>query len=402
MATLASTYNTRRLHARTVAWEVTEPSREQATPQTESIEGKPRETAAARSRRPAFDFRPALAGILNALHRALGWGFKAVAGFFFALFCLQFSHPGKWDGTWVVAHFRAWGDPIVAGVASWVGSRWPNSDSVCFVPLGIILFIGVLKLCWSAAFTVALNSLRPRAAGPEEPPEAEMRHDEHGIPVSVDSEQARDELLRRYREIEEALKSAKRKRCAFLSIDIAGSTKMKESEQAMAVDVTFQAYMKMLDDIFARYGAWKTAWTPDGVMACFLHIDVAAAAAQSVLRRLRAFNRTENLLRTRMAVRCGLSEGEVSIFEDTKLEKFAHPVMDAAGQMQRYANPDSLWVSAEVFNHLDDKSGFRPAERPVDGNQAYEWSARLAALEPLPLPLPAAQRKSSKPEATWA
>lgn len=405
MATLASTYNTRRLSSRAVTWEVEQPVRERDAADGESSK-RPRSEASARPvRLPAkpTDYRPALYRSLSILNRGINWTCRTVAGLFLFAFALQFPHPEKWDGTWAVLQVHSWTDPILGTVASWVGTEWGHPTSTSFLPLGLVLLVGIVKISMTAGLAPALRALRPAANRTKKSGAGEMAVDEAGMAAPVDSERSREQLLKRYREIEGALKSVERKRCSFLSIDIAGSTKMKENEQAMAIDVTFQAYMNMLDDIFQRYGAWKSAWTPDGVMVCFLHVDVAVAAAQSVLRRLRQFNRTENLLKSRISVRCGLDVGELSIFEDTKLEKIAHPALDVTGQMQKHASLDTLWLSAKVYEHLDDKAGFKPAAKEVDGLQAYEWSARLSPpeREPLVLPLPKAKGTRDS-EATWA
>jgi class 3 adenylate cyclase len=341
-----------------------------------------------------------LFSLVNVSHFLLAWGLRGGIALFLVLFGLQLPHPERWDGTWLTLQLRTWGDPIVAGVAAWTGFQWPSSPSMSFLPLGLALAVWFVKVAADAGSLRIQTFLRPPVSSTLKAQDPATLPAEGGVPEAVDSEHAREDLLRRYREIEGALRAAKRKRCAFLSIDVAGSTVMKESEQAMAVDVTFQAYMNMLEDVFARYGAWKQTWTPDGVMVCFLQVDVAVAAAQSVLRRLRKFNRSENLLKTRISVRCGLNEGEVPIFEDSKLEKIAHQVLDVTGHMQKHANPDTLWLSAEVFKRLDDKSGFRPASKEVDGHQVYEWSARLAAPQPAPA-FPALQPRPGNSDPTW-
>jgi class 3 adenylate cyclase len=199
--------------------------------------------------------------------------------------------------------------------------------------------------------------------------------------ITADSERARAALLKRYREIENALKSARRKRCTFLSLDVVGSTQMKVGEKETDVAVTFQAYMEMLKTIFEQYGAWKVAWTPDGAMVCFLQLDLAVAAAQRVLQGLKHFNDNENRLKIPFRVRCGLNEGEVPIFEDSRLESVADRVVDVAGHMQKQGPPNALWLSAEALNSLADKSGFRPTGQSVDGFEAWEWPVE-ASLEP--------------------
>ncbi|MBI1941954.1 MAG: hypothetical protein HYS33_10655 [Acidobacteria bacterium] len=330
-------------------------------------------TARRAIRLPSLNVRPLLFYPLNALHRAVDWSLFAATGLFLVLFGLQFHNSPAWDRTWLVGQLREIGDPLIATVAAWAGSEWPSS-STSYIPFGLAIAGWVAKSTFDALLLHILGLLRRRAPSPEPVRDSMALPGPEEVPGLADSEQARRILLKRYRQIEGTFRSAKRKRCAFLSIDVVGSTRMKEGERELAVTVTFQAYMEMLRDIFEQHSAWKEAWTPDGVMVCFLQLDLAVAAAQAVLRRLRKFNRTENMLRTPIAVRCGLNEGEVAIFEDSNLEQIVHRVIDVTGHMQKHAQPNTLWLSAEVHDLLGDKTGFVPTDREVDGCQVFAWS----------------------------
>jgi len=116
-------------------------------------------------------------------------------------------------------------------------------------------------------------------------------------------------------------------------------------------------------------------------MACFLDRELAVAAAQRILADLIEFNRSKNQMRTPIEVRCGLNDGEVSIFEDSQLEKIADHSIDVAGHMQKHANEGSLWLSDEVFQTLQNKSGFTSTGAQVDGFSAYEWKPRSVTAE---------------------
>jgi class 3 adenylate cyclase len=245
-----------------------------------------------------------------------------------------------------------------------------------------------------------VNALRPPAPEGKKVRRSAVFVEDDAGNFAIDSEESRESLLRRYRAIDSALKTTKRKRCAFLSIDVAGSTHMKEDEEDLPVSITFRAYMNMLEQIFLQHNAWIEAWTPDGVMVCFPQVEMAVAAAQTVLHRLRTFNRTENLLKTRISVRCGVNEGRVPIFEDTKLEKVAHQVLDLTGHLQKHANPNTLWLSDEVWKQLKDKSGFMPTDRNVDGYKVFQWSPSLALPEQ-PSPAVAKKEKQGNSDPTW-
>ena len=392
MATLVTTYNTRRVASQTATWE--------ASPTTpRPIKGAGSAGKSAQS--GSLAYQRTLLAAADVGHLFLSWGLMAVTGFFLLFFATQFLNSPVWEKTRWVVLVRTLGDPIIVQLLVEIKGVWPTFRFAGYLPLVLALVVSGVKVGAGAVIVPALGQLRKRVFELEPKPlarAATVRSDES---KRVDSEQDRDVLLKRYREIESALRDTEHKLCTFLSIDVVGSTKMKENERELPVTITFQAYMKMLEDIFEKHSAWKQSWTPDGVMVCFLDLESAVAAGQEVLRRLRVFNRTENLLRSRISVRCGLNEGEMTIFEDSKLEKIAHRVIDITGHMQKHAKPDTLWVAAEVQDKLADSSGFKPTGKQVDGHHAYEWSPSLALPDSPPVYVTAPQ-SGGNTEATWA
>ncbi len=311
---------------------------------------------------------------IRLIQRLVGWALIAGILAFLALFGLQFSHSAKMDTATVIIRLRSYGDPLLYDFGAWVGVGWPaEQGSYTFLPLVVALLTWGAKVAWDAALQWLSNFLE-KALG------VKKKEQEDGTLIpglggkSADSKRSREDLLKRYRELEDALKSSKRKRCAFLSVDVVGSTKMKQGETETAIAATFQAYEELLNRIFTEHGAWKVAWTPDGVMVCFLQLDLAVAAGQQVLKGLKDFNAADNKLRTSFRVRSGLNEGEVAIYEDSKLEKVADHAIDLAGHMQKQGAPNTLWLGAELYHVLSDKSGFRATGEVVDGLEAYEWS----------------------------
>jgi class 3 adenylate cyclase len=316
----------------------------------------------------------------------VGWAAIAVCVGLVILFGLQFPHSPKLDTLWLVTHLHQYGDPLLGEIAPYLNSKWPL-NSISFVPLAVALGVWAVKLVLTLGLTRArrgVAKLIPAEKGKGGQASRGLM-DETEI-AGADTAEAREQLLKRYREIEGKLKAAKRKRCSFLSIDIVGSTQMKVGERETEISATFQAYEEMLKKIFKQYGAWKEAWTPDGVMICFLQADLAVAAGIRVLQRLKKFNEHDNKLRTPFRIRCGVNEGEVQIFEDSKLEKVADRVIDVAGHMQKEGRPNCLWLGEEVYNILADKSDFRLANKEVDGFKVYEWSLDAPPPEPKAAP----------------
>ncbi len=109
-------------------------------------------------------------------------------------------------------------------------------------------------------------------------------------------------------------------------------------------------------------------------MVCYLDVHPAVDAAQRVLKGLEGFNHNLNELAHPFRACCGVNEGDVIIFEGSKLQKVADRVIDVAGHMQKNASPNSLWLSSEVYDRLEEKPGFHPANAQVDGFAVFEWN----------------------------
>ena len=323
----------------------------------------------------AASVRSAVLTLIRAIQRVVGWALILIILGFLILFGLQFPHSTRVDSLRFIIYLHRWGDPVLTETGDWVGVGWP-AVGVSFLPVLLAFATWLVKVGVDSAL-LWLGRRLGKAQG---------RVTTEGTLVDLaglgglpaDSERGREELLRRYRQIEDALKASKRKTCAFLAIDVVGSTQMKQGEEETAIQATFQAYEEMLNQIFEQHGAWKVAWTPDGVMVCFLQLDLAVAAGQRVLQSLQKFNEAHNKLRTPFQIRSGLNYGEVAIFEDSKLERVADHVIDVAGHMQKAGNPNSLWVGADVYKLLADKSSFRLVSGGVDGMPVYEWSLEPA------------------------
>lgn len=182
----------------------------------------------------------------------------------------------------------------------------------------------------------------------------------------------RDELIRLFAETKKKLDNMG-KDLAFLSIDIMDSTGMKQGEEKATIEHDFKEYKLMVDKIISRHKALKSAWTPDGVMICFLNIEDALNAGKDVIRSLGDFNRDIKAIKQDFRVRCGANSGFVYCDESMPMEEMSDRVIDIAGHMQKYAEANSIFVSKSVVGLLQDRSGFEPAGREVDGLGTAVW-----------------------------
>ncbi|MBI4843181.1 MAG: guanylate cyclase [Nitrospirae bacterium] len=182
----------------------------------------------------------------------------------------------------------------------------------------------------------------------------------------------RDELLKIFAETKKKLDTMGRD-LAFLSIDIMDSTGMKQGEEKAAIEHDFKEYKQMVEEIIKRNDVMKSAWTPDGVMICFDDTDKAVNAAKEVLRSLDNFNRNVKMIKRDFRVRCGINSGFVYCDDSTPMEEMSDRVIDIAGHMQKYAEGNSVYMSKTVLWLLQDRSGFEPAGKEVDGLEAFAW-----------------------------
>lgn len=282
------------------------------------------------------------------------------------LFAVEFLRFNGVERTWPVVQLHRYGDPSVSVVARWLPLHLQH-----YAPLLLAAIIYLVMMITDRLFGLAHRA----TASPRPWPTTKTRA--ASMAAKIESEKGRAQLYKEYQEIEAALSETKRRRCAFLSVDVVGSTAIKSGESEIAVTATFRAYEDMLRRIFRATRAWKESWTPDGVMICFLTLSDAVKAGQSILRQLPAFNERRNKLKAQFDVRCGVNEGEVVIFEDSTVEKLVERTIDVAGHMQKYAAPGTLLLSTEVYGALGDQAGFRETGREVDGYSTYEWSPNV-------------------------
>jgi class 3 adenylate cyclase len=318
---------------------------------------------------------------LSAIKFIANVAFVAAIGALLVLFGLQFPHAAKLDSLWLVQKLHLWGDPALAEVASEFDWAWP-STGISFLPIGGGFVVLAAKIGWDTLMLWLTRFVQKQFPLPDESLALSASASSQGISVSSTllalaavSDKAMAKIQRRYVRVERQLSATKPRWCAFLSVGVVDAEEMKLGAPPEKVTRSFNAYEEMLEEVFRFTGAWKEAWTPEGVMVCYHDVRNALHAAQSVLKGLESFNTRHNELPHPFRVCCGLNEGAVVIFEDSKLQNVADRVIDVAGHMQKKAQPNSLWLSSEVYDRLEEKAGFHRANAQVDGFTVFEWRA---------------------------
>jgi len=190
----------------------------------------------------------------------------------------------------------------------------------------------------------------------------------------------REELLKLFAETKRKLDTMGRD-LAFLSIDIVDSTGLKESEEKATIEYDFKEYKRFIENKLTTNGALKSTWTPDGVMTCFPTVDAAVRAARDVIEGLDAFNKNVKTLKKDFKVRCGINSGYVYFDESIPLEEISDRVIDIAGHLQKQASPNNICIAKPAIEPLQERAGFVPTSKVVDGYEVYMWERRKVPRE---------------------
>jgi class 3 adenylate cyclase len=196
----------------------------------------------------------------------------------------------------------------------------------------------------------------------------------------------REELLRLFAETKKKLDAMGRD-LAFLSVDVVDSTGMKVGEEKGIIERDFREYKKLVEGKISEFGALKAAWTPDGVMICLPSVDAAVRLGQALINSLDGFNRHVKSLKRDFRIRCGVNYGYVYFDAAVPMEEMSDRVIDVAGHMQKYAEPNSIAIAKQAIEPVQVRDGFVTAGRVVDGYEVYIW----------PKDAPAGQKAAAAP-----
>lgn len=314
--------------------------------------------------------------------RRIGRGVDAVLLFLFVVSLLRIavSYVPELSASRPVAFADAALGPFWAGLreaAAGAGLPRRLAGTDAGPILAAVLLLAVRNLLNWRLDRLAVAEYRRRAA------RGDAREDKAAPPAETDAERdarrrraaARRAAVATYAEAKTILEATKRD-LTFLSLDVAGSTRMKEGEDPFLVEQAFSDYRALVERALGRNGAVKSTWTPDGQMAAFPEPDAAVRCAKEILAALPEFNAKVSRLRTPFRFRAGAHCGVVSTDDETPMEAISDHAIDIAGHLQKEAEPGTLWISGTLHARLSDTTGFSPAGREVDGEAVFAFDAR--------------------------
>ncbi|RYG46056.1 hypothetical protein EON79_11100, partial [bacterium] len=198
-----------------------------------------------------------------------------------------------------------------------------------------------------------------------------------------DPAKERQEMLTQLVQLQERLRSGE-KSITFLSVDIVGSTRMKENSDPLSVEFTFNEYHQFVDRVTRRYGGRVHSTAGDGVTAAFDHPQQAFAAAKNIQTGILEVNTFRNKIGVPIVLRCGIHTGAVVTpdADDIKSVNFSH-VIDMAAHMQKACPPGGVAISDASAMHLPGGAAGVGTERvKVDDTTATIWSPRSMPPSP--------------------
>lgn len=187
---------------------------------------------------------------------------------------------------------------------------------------------------------------------------------------------SRAAMLQQLFALQGQLEASKQHRC-FLSTDVVGSTQMKASSSALAVEHSFGQYRLLVEEVVHAHGGEVQAAAGDGIMGMFARDNDCVRAARQLHERLAQFNAIHNHLSLPFRIRCGISAGEVGIEDETAVGHLQSSILDRAALLQKQADPGGILLSAEVAAAgLMELGHLCPLSEAVNGVPAFAWKSQ--------------------------
>ncbi|MBI5706528.1 MAG: adenylate/guanylate cyclase domain-containing protein [Armatimonadetes bacterium] len=290
---------------------------------------------------------------------------------------------------------------ILLGVGLWNSAVSPNSRTAAFAGglLGLSFFI------MRSVFAMALRLTNVQFATPLFIPFglggmlagiivhrfANANRQKLGL---QDPQEERQQLLRQLVELQDKLREGEQS-MTFLSLDIVGSTKMKEYADPLSVEFTFTEYHKFCDMAARRFGGRVHSTAGDGVTCAFQHPQQAFQSARFIQAGLVELNAFRNKIGVPIVLRAGIHTGTVVAPPGQDISKinFSH-VIDIAAHLQKTAPPGGVAISEDAAKMLPGGvTAVGSDQVEASGVAGRVWSPRVVAADgaqPPPIPPQAA------------
>jgi len=162
----------------------------------------------------------------------------------------------------------------------------------------------------------------------------------------------------------------------FLSLDVVGSTKLKEGEDSIIVVDSFKAFHTFITHHISRSAS--SVFSGDGVMCLFKDAQYAVNAALNIFNDLERFNKNHSRLKGYFNLRMGINSGTILLEDEIDLGKLTERNIDIAGHFQKYARPGQLLVAQSTLDQLSQKNNFIRKWRTIDKTTVYQYKQNFS------------------------
>lgn len=192
----------------------------------------------------------------------------------------------------------------------------------------------------------------------------------------------RQELLRQLVELQDKLRQGEQS-LTFLSVDIVGSTRMKEGADPLAVEYTFSEFHRFVEAIVRQHSGHIHSTAGDGAIAAFEEPAQALAAGKRIQAALFELNARGNKLASPISLRIGIHTGNVvPPGPNVQSVSFAH-VIDIANHLQRVCPVGCVAISEFSAAHVPGGADAIGSERvSAHDVHAIVWRPRSAIRIP--------------------
>lgn len=183
-----------------------------------------------------------------------------------------------------------------------------------------------------------------------------------------------------------------------LSLDIAGSSFMKQPGLTLAVHHKFALFREYVKDRLEGHRVLQSAWAGDGLMALFERPADGGLCARAILDGLEAFNKKQGGEPIR--VRLGVHTGPILMDSNQPLGEITSSTLDIAGHLQKHSGEDSILASERIFAALENPQSWQPAG--PEFNLAFSTPIYRYTLKEGPFPAAPSVSRIASPAAVAA
>ncbi len=200
-------------------------------------------------------------------------------------------------------------------------------------------------------------------------------------------EQERLELLNQLVKIQDRLRENEREIC-FLSIDIVGSSRMKEGQDPLAVEFTFTEYQRFIEMLTQKNSGRVHSTAGDGVTCAFEKPETAFRAARQMQSGMIEFNSARNRLGTPIQVRAGIDYGKIVAQGSEITNVNFSKVIDRAAHLQKGGPIGGIAISLDAVERLGpEKELLDKTVVQIENESAMIWQSRARVELPTVAPL---------------